>query len=1232
LTAIVSAASPAVSPTLSAPAGREAVRGGETLTVGGIADPQATLVRAELRFLDAAGEPLRDPANSTWSVRVDGGAISGTASVPSICPDESTAQDCLQRARDGRVVLAVTVDKGGESLTGISNALPIDMIDPYILRTSLVAPDQIEVTFSEPVELADGSSESELDALGWTIDGTCQRGRPAIAVTGQGSARRLTLAVAEDEDATPQVTFCPLPNRPAYQDRADRNLGGAGRITIALDRIAPKIPVIGDVAGRTGSDIIANDPSPIVRVDGLRAGHFGQVYLESEDRASGFDRLEDTFLGEAKAGASGLVDVQVLQDLGPDGTYTLYGVARDNAKCTSSGSTICPNYSGADDQTYRLDTRPPFVQYTATEGPQVHVRFSEEVSGTDDPTQWTVTPGGPVTGVSGTGNERTLSVSDAPAEALVTWTRPASGAYADAAGNGLDSFEMKAADIIPPVITVRDPLSTTWTSEDVYRITGSVSKPGSLVEAFQGGTLAAGQQLGASETDFALDVALAHDQSSSFVLRATDALGNVNRSDTFLSSIIQDSTGPTVKVLAPAKDDFLAGGTSFSIRWDAADANFGPGPISIFFSPGGAPWEPVAANEPNDGEFSWVVPGTSLEDGQIRIVAEDRVGLTAEAVSELFSIDAEPPVFAALTEDAHHVAVLFTEPVTGSIAADEWSIDGIPAAAARTQPLTEGMKAGGLVLETVQEIGRNALPLIGYEPRELPGREPFRDHAGNRIPSGASEVAADDGIAPLIPSIDRIAGEPADGATSEDTTPEVEIGNVDQDDIVNVFVESDGQAGLSDADRLVGTAVAGPSGAKVTTEELGGDGDYTLYAAARDASGNDSPSAGSALYKLRTGVLPPAPVIEQVAGRPADAPVTANDPSPDVKVGSLAAGAAAEVYVESNGDGRYSPGDRLLGEAVADESGALVQTSDLGSDGQYRLYAVTRAANGRRSAGADDATYVLDATSPKFAARVADASHVAVTFAEPVSGAINELEWRIDGLPASATQPPRMAENVTALELETMEGQTLAPTQSPVVSYNPVAGETTSPAPAELLDAAGNWIRTKTVHAAALGTGSTGGQTGGGGEEPGQQPGQAPAEGSESPGEVLCTITGTIGDDVLVGTEGDDVFCPMAGADKIIARGGDDIVLSGTGPKTILGGAGDDLLRGGSGNDRLNGGAGNDRLYGLDGADLLSGRGGRDRLFGGADRDLLNGGSATDACTGGGGRDTVLHCERGKAR
>jgi hypothetical protein len=141
---------------------------------------------------------------------------------------------------------------------------------------------------------------------------------------------------------------------------------------------------------------------------------------------------------------------------------------------------------------------------------------------------------------------------------------------------------------------------------------------------------------------------------------------------------------------------------------------------------------------------------------------------------------------------------------------------------------------------------------------------------------------------------------------------------------------------------------------------------------------------------------------------------------------------------------------------------------------------------------------------------------------------------------------------------------------------------------------------------------------------------------------VVCTVTGTEGDDSLVGTPGDDVICARGGNDTVHAGDGNDIVYGTDGNDLLRGGGGDDAMSGGPGDDAVYGDDGDDRLDGSTGLDELSGGTGRDRivggpgvnrlagregpdvLVGGAFRDLISGGSGRDSIQGRGGRDRLF--------
>ncbi|MBI4030757.1 MAG: hypothetical protein HY370_03710, partial [Proteobacteria bacterium] len=111
-----------------------------------------------------------------------------------------------------------------------------------------------------------------------------------------------------------------------------------------------------------------------------------------------------------------------------------------------------------------------------------------------------------------------------------------------------------------------------------------------------------------------------------------------------------------------------------------------------------------------------------------------------------------------------------------------------------------------------------------------------------------------------------------------------------------------------------------------------------------------------------------------------------------------------------------------------------------------------------------------------------------------------------------------------------------------------------------------------------------------------------------------------------------------AGDDLLYAAGGDDVLSGGDDNDKAWGGAGNDTINGGNGADALFGDAGNDAINGDAGNDVIDGGAGNDTLDGGADTDTITYGSATAGVTvslavgtaqntGGAGTDTISNFE-----
>ena len=143
-----------------------------------------------------------------------------------------------------------------------------------------------------------------------------------------------------------------------------------------------------------------------------------------------------------------------------------------------------------------------------------------------------------------------------------------------------------------------------------------------------------------------------------------------------------------------------------------------------------------------------------------------------------------------------------------------------------------------------------------------------------------------------------------------------------------------------------------------------------------------------------------------------------------------------------------------------------------------------------------------------------------------------------------------------------------------------------------------------------------------------------------------CSITGTVGNDVLTGTSGADVICGLGGDDIIKGQAGNDIIIGGLGTDRVdyanatagvkvnlttgtATGQGTDTLKeienvdGSRYADRIDGDAGSNWLAGKAGNDSVYGHAGEDYVWGGAGVDTVGGGEGDDRVTGGLGVDTV---------
>jgi hypothetical protein len=87
---------------------------------------------------------------------------------------------------------------------------------------------------------------------------------------------------------------------------------------------------------------------------------------------------------------------------------------------------------------------------------------------------------------------------------------------------------------------------------------------------------------------------------------------------------VTDTEPPVVEVLNPDGGELCQCGNTFDVRWTATD-NVGVVSVSIFLSTDGGSTFPdtIAVGEPNDGQFTWILPPVDSDKARIKVVAID---------------------------------------------------------------------------------------------------------------------------------------------------------------------------------------------------------------------------------------------------------------------------------------------------------------------------------------------------------------------------------------------------------------------------------------------------------------------------------------------------------------------------------------------------------------------------------------------------------------------------------
>lgn len=126
---------------------------------------------------------------------------------------------------------------------------------------------------------------------------------------------------------------------------------------------------------------------------------------------------------------------------------------------------------------------------------------------------------------------------------------------------------------------------------------------------------------------------------------ATDLVGI---SSTTTATFTMDTTGPVVTLNAPANGAVIAGGSGYTILWNATDTNLLPNPITIEYSTdSGSTWNLIVSSLSNTPmNYNWSVPSMDSSTVRVRVKALDATAIEtiAENTADLRIDNTNPDV------------------------------------------------------------------------------------------------------------------------------------------------------------------------------------------------------------------------------------------------------------------------------------------------------------------------------------------------------------------------------------------------------------------------------------------------------------------------------------------------------------------------------------------------------------------------------------------------------------
>ncbi|MDD9819152.1 MAG: hypothetical protein OXU61_13630, partial [Gammaproteobacteria bacterium] len=439
------------------------------------------------------------------------------------------------------------------------------------------------------------------------------------------------------------------------------------------------------------------------------------------------------------------------------------------------------------------DTTPPTFTALSVSASTIKITFDEPVSGQTAPGHWLTTGVSPKSlSVKGspTQDETTLSgitelylnlryeMSDV--RPIVAFYPPVGMTLADAAGNALTSKMVRAADGIPPMVTLASTSSastvTLTFSEAVSGTTGigewrvAGSPPASLRHgdsahsptlALSGTTsltLVTGMDLepdstptvtytppgSAGITDTMTALSPSHETATPMAAQSLVAADGIAPAPT--AAFVGPGTIAVTFDEALANPDTIAGlAYTVTVPDGAADADSDPDTVDMrsvsYYGATRALTLTLAADAATGVEHTVLLPTAGLADAAGNAVALTSLGATRAATSD------SSTAFTARTANATRVVVTFDEPVSGAVAASQWTVAGTAVSSLRASQDSDveaTSLSGGVSLYLVTDpLAPYARPVVAFTPPETPT---LANPAGNAI--AAATVIAADGIAP----------------------------------------------------------------------------------------------------------------------------------------------------------------------------------------------------------------------------------------------------------------------------------------------------------------------------------------------------------------------------------------------------------------------------------------------------------------------------------------------------